>query len=76
MKVWWDGDDWVVAKDEADATAAWEEHVGEKRDPEAESWSEWTQTARFNMDDELGPRQMTPSQIVAYGRGFFASINY
>lgn len=73
--LWHDGYDWVIALDEKDADLAWQEHVGDPREPGAEPWHEQKTGGRFDLDDGRGLREMTLSEILAHGRGFFASVN-
>jgi len=75
LRLWHDGDDWVIAFDEQDANLAWQQHTGDKRAATATPWREQITGGRFDLDDGRGLRLMTLTEILAHGRGFFASVN-
>lgn len=75
LRLWNDGYDWVIAFDESDASLAWQEHTGDPREPDDDPWHEHITGGRFDLDDGRGLREMALSEILAHGRGFFASVN-
>lgn len=85
LRMFTDGTDCVIAYDEADATAAWEETIGDKRDPEFyDPWEVMPDEAEYTLDctdadpveGEWHPRRTVAFWIEQFGRGFFASTEY
>lgn len=70
--------EWVIARDEADATAVWHEFFGESEEPVDTNWvrlEPWTVITVH--DDDLGVRTMTcAGWIVESGRGFLCTTEY
>jgi hypothetical protein len=75
-----DGTDWVIAHSPEDASAIWEEHVGEPHsDEEHGPWRpcDPDKSLTVDLDDGRGGRTQTFREWIAEcGRGFFCSENY
>jgi hypothetical protein len=79
LKVWEDGEDWVIAASPEDATKVWEEFNVTKREPDADPWRERAETEplQIDLDNEEGRVTLPPSGWAKrMGRSFLASRNY
>lgn len=76
LQVWTNGDDWVVAESEADATSIVVDLTG--CDPtDVGPWKALAGDSMLTVrDDDGGKEAKTCAEWPAEGRGYLASVNY
>ena len=76
----WDSEEWVVARDPADAMAVFVEMCGPTDEPTEKDWTECPAAKTIAWDDQEddgGPaKRFTFAELAKRGRGYLGSANY
>lgn len=80
MRLWDNGNDFVIAESAEEAFALWLEHTGESRDTgySADEYTAWDDDRVFTFADEdvLRTSKTAAEWVAEHGRGYFASRDY
>jgi len=80
LKLWDNGNDFVIAESPSDALVLWIKHTGEDPvDYTADEWEAWDDDRVFtfvNEDDDTKTAKTSREWCAEHGKGYFASRNY